>query len=65
MKYSVCCKKYAEDFYTKYKNNFSADYGKILEPLQQIKRKKNFLNQKCKPELSDIESKAIDLTSEY
>jgi hypothetical protein len=46
-------------------NNFSANYGKILEILQQIENKMNFLNQKRKPKLSDIELIAIDLTSEY
>jgi len=46
-------------------NNFSANYGKILETLQQIESEMNFLNQKRKPKLSDIELIAIDLTSEY
>lgn len=46
-------------------NNFSANYGKILETIQQIESKMNFLNQKRKPKLSDIELIAIDLTSEY
>lgn len=46
-------------------NNFSANYRKILETLQQIEYKMNFLNQKRKPKLSDIELIAIDLTSEY
>ena len=46
-------------------NNFTANYIKILEILQQIESKMNFLNQKRKPKLSDIELIAIDLTSEY
>ncbi|MDL2241905.1 IS982 family transposase [Bacteroidales bacterium OttesenSCG-928-L03] len=46
-------------------NNFGANYGKILETLQQIESKMNFLNQIRKPRLSDIELIAIDLTSEY
>ncbi|WP_394706835.1 IS982 family transposase [uncultured Bacteroides sp.] len=45
--------------------NFNANYGKILEILQQIESKMNFLNQIRKPRLSDIELIAIDLTSEY
>lgn len=46
-------------------NNFSANYGKILETIEQIESKMNFLNQIRKPKLSDIELIAIDLTSEY
>ena len=46
-------------------NNFTANYNKILEVLQQIESKINFLNQKRKPLLSDIELIAMDLTSEY
>lgn len=46
-------------------NNFTANYRKILETLQQIEPKMNFLNQKRKPQLSDIELISIDLTSEY
>ena len=46
-------------------NNFSANYGKIFETLQQIETKVNFLNQKRKPRLSDIELIAIDITAEY
>jgi len=46
-------------------NNFTANYKKILDTLQQIESKMNFLNQKRKPKLSDIELIAIDLTSEY
>lgn len=46
-------------------NNFTANYSKILETLQQIACKMNFINQKRKPKLSDVELIAIDLTSEY
>lgn len=46
-------------------NNFTANYRKILDTLQQVEDKMNFLNQKRKPKLSDIELIAIDLTSEY
>lgn len=46
-------------------NNFTTNYRKILDTLQQIEGKMNFLNQKRKPKLSDIELIAIDLTSEY
>lgn len=46
-------------------NNFTANYKKILETLQQIESKMNFLNQKRRPQLSDIELIALDLTSEF
>ena len=46
-------------------NNFTTNYAKILETLQQVEHKMNFLNQKRRPKLSDIELIAIDLTSEY
>jgi len=46
-------------------NNFISNYEKILEVLQQLESRMNFLNQKRKPKLSDIELIAIDLTSEY
>lgn len=46
-------------------NNFIRNYRKILEILQGIESKKNFLNQIRKPKLSDIELIAIDLTAEY
>jgi hypothetical protein len=46
-------------------NNFGANYEKILEVLKQIESKKNFLKQKRKPKLSDIELIAVDLTAEY
>lgn len=46
-------------------NNFTTNYRKILDTLQQLESKMNFLNQKRKPQLSDIELISIDLTSEY
>ncbi len=46
-------------------NNFSANYEKILETLQDLETKMNFLNQKRKPQVSGIELIAIDLTSEF
>lgn len=46
-------------------NNFTRNYEKILETLQQIESKMNFRNQKRIPKLSDIELIAIDLTSEF
>lgn len=46
-------------------NNFFRNYRKILRTLQQVEPKMNFLNQICKPKLSDIELIAIDLTAEY
>jgi hypothetical protein len=46
-------------------NHFTRNYEKILETLQQIECKMNYLNQIRKPNLSDIELIAIVLTSEY
>lgn len=46
-------------------NNFIQNYEKILETLQLVESRMNFLNQKRKPQLSDIELIAIDLTSEF
>ena len=46
-------------------NNFSANYAKILETLQDLETKMNFLNQKRKPSVSDIGLIIIDLTSEF
>ena len=46
-------------------HNFEANYDKILETLKLIIRKDNFVKQKRKPKLSDIELVAIDLTAEY
>ena len=46
-------------------NNFTRNYEKILETLQTVECKMNFLNQIRKPRLSDIELIAIDLTSEF
>ena len=40
-------------------NNFTANYNKILEVLQQIESKINFPNQKRKPLLSDIVEKTL------
>lgn len=49
----------------KYMSNSIANYGKILEILQQIELKMNFLNQISNPKLSDIEFITVDLTFEY
>lgn len=46
-------------------HNFEANYDKILETLKLIIKKDNFIKQKRKPKLSDIELVAIDLTAEY
>lgn len=46
-------------------NNFTRHYEKILETLQSIANKANFLNQIRNPKLSDIELIAIDQTSEF
>jgi len=46
-------------------NNFSANYRKILDILEQLEPKKNFLNQLRKPKLSDIELISMDITAEY
>jgi len=46
-------------------NNFKANYNKILEVLQTITKIENFLNQKRKPKLKDIELMAMNLTAEY
>jgi len=46
-------------------HNFEANYNKILETLQLNIEKDNFIVQKRKPKLSDIELIAIDLTAEY
>src|SRR5690606_9190762 len=46
-------------------HNFEANYDKILETLKLIIRKDNFIKQKRKPKLSDIELVAIDVTEEY
>ena len=46
-------------------NNFSTNYRKILDILEQLEPKKNFLNQIRKSKLSDIELIAIDITAEY
>ena len=49
----------------KYMNNFKANYNKILEVLKSITEKEQFLNQKRKPKLKDIELIAMNLTAEY
>ena len=46
-------------------NNFKANYNKILEVLKSITEKEQFLNQKRKPKLKDIELIAMNLTAEY
>jgi hypothetical protein len=46
-------------------HNFEANYNKILETLRLNIGKDNFIVQKRKPKLSDIELIAIDLTAEY
>jgi hypothetical protein len=46
-------------------HNFEANYNKILETLQLNIDKSNFILQKRKPKLSDIELIALDLTAEY
>jgi len=46
-------------------NNFKSNYNKILEVLKSITEKEQFLNQKRKPKLKDIELIAMNLTAEY
>jgi hypothetical protein len=46
-------------------NNFRANYNKILEVLKSITEKEQFLKQKRKPKLKDIELIAMNLTAEY
>lgn len=46
-------------------NNFSANYEKILKVLKSNSKNLNFINQKRKPKLSDIELIALDLTAQY
>ncbi len=46
-------------------NNFKANYNKILEVLNSITEKEQFLKQKRKPKLKDIELIAMNLTAEY
>jgi len=45
--------------------NFQANYNKILEVLQKLDSKMDYLHQIRKPKLRDKELIAIDLTSEY
>ena len=46
-------------------HNFKANYDKILEVLIKNVKKSNFIPQKRKPKLADIEIVAIDLTAQY
>ncbi len=46
-------------------NNFEANYNKILKVLNTITKKEQFLKQKRKPKLKDIELIAMNLTAEY
>lgn len=46
-------------------NNFKANYDKILEVLTSITKTEQFLKQKRKPRLKDIELIAMNLTAEY
>lgn len=46
-------------------NNFTANYKKILQVLKSNFTSENFILQKRKPKLSDIELIAMDLTAQY
>ncbi len=46
-------------------NNFKSSHNKILEVLKSIIEKEQFLKQKRKPKLKDIELIAMNLTVEY
>ena len=46
-------------------NNFKANYNKILKVLKSITEKEQFIKQKRKPKLKDIELIAMNLTAEY
>ena len=46
-------------------NNFKSNYNKILEVLKSITEKEQFLKQKRKPKLKDIELIAMNLTAKY
>ena len=46
-------------------NNFKANYDKILEVLHSEIKREQFIKQKRKPQLKDIELIAMNLTSEY
>jgi hypothetical protein len=46
-------------------NNFIANYDKILEVLLTVTKREQFLRQKRRPKLKDIELIAMNLTSEY
>lgn len=46
-------------------NNFEASYNKILQTLDSIEPKSNFLNQIRQPKMTDKELIALNLTAEY
>lgn len=46
-------------------NNFTTNYEKILQVLRSNIEEKNFIFQKRKPKLSDIELVALDFTAQY
>ena len=46
-------------------NNFNGNYNKILKVLKSIPEKEQFLKQKRKSKLKDIELIAMNLTAEY
>jgi hypothetical protein len=46
-------------------NNFKVNYDKILQVVKQNTKNINFIVQKRKPKLSDIELVAIDFTAQY
>ncbi len=46
-------------------HNFKANYEIILETLNKIELKQNFLNQKRLPQLTDLELISVNLTAEY
>ncbi len=45
-------------------NNFTAKYEKILDIIKQMTENDNFLHQKRKPQMSDIEVIALSLATE-
>ncbi len=46
-------------------HNFKANYDKILDILNEIEEKSNFLQQIRLPKLTDKELIAVNLTAEY
>ncbi len=46
-------------------HNFKANYDKILDILNEIEEKSNFLQQIGLPKLTDKELIAVNLTAEY